>query len=167
MKTIGVGFIGAGDISLLHADAINSQPGVELIGVYDLDPDQTLEKSRGYNCRAFPSAEALIVDPAIEAVFVLTPLGTHRKYAIMVLEEGKHTFIEKPVGVNIEEIQDIKNAAETSGAICMLGHNYIYEPGVNRARDLVVQDKLGKIVSVYILTTFIILKKWPPVIPES
>lgn len=46
MKTIGVGFIGAGDISLLHAEAINSQAGTELIGVYDLDSEQTIRKSQ-------------------------------------------------------------------------------------------------------------------------
>lgn len=151
MKTIGVGFIGAGDISFLHADAINSQPGTELIGVYDLNPDQAAKKSRAYNCKNFPSAEALIEDPEIDAVFVLTPLETHCGYAIMALERGKHTFIEKPVGVSIDELERIKKAAESSAAICMPGHNYIYEPGVNRARDLIVQGKLGKIVSVYVL----------------
>jgi predicted dehydrogenase len=151
MKTIGVGFIGAGDISLLHAQAINSQAGTELIGVYDLDSEQTIRKSQAYNCKAFPSAEGLIADPEIDAVFVLTPLPTHYEYARMALEQGKHTFIEKPVGVSIDELEKIKKAVQISGAQCMPGHNYIYEPGVNRARDLIIQDKLGKIVSVYIL----------------
>ena len=151
MKTIGVGFIGAGDISLLHAEAINSLAGTELIGVYDLDSEQTIRKSQAYNCKAFPSAEALIADPEIDAVFVLTPLQTHYEYSRMALEQGKHTFIEKPVGVSIDELEKIKKAAQISGAQCMPGHNYIYEPGVNRARDLIVRDKLGKIVSVYIL----------------
>jgi len=151
METIGVGFIGAGDISTLHAKSINEMEGVELIGIYDLDPNRADHKSREYNCEAFSSVQDLLSHNRVEAVFVLTPLETHHQYAIEVLESGKHTFIEKPVGVSVKEIEQIKSVAETTKLVCMPGHNYIYEPGVLRAKDLISQGKLGQIVSVYVL----------------
>ncbi len=151
VKTIGVGFIGAGDIATLHAKAINSQAGTELIGIYDHDADRTLERSKRFKCKSLTSAESLVTDPAIQVVFVLSPLETHYDYAIMALNQGLHTFIEKPVATSTAQISEIKKIATASGATCVPGHNYIYEPALNRTRDLIVSEKLGKIVSVYVM----------------
>lgn len=151
MEKIGVGVIGAGDISILHVSALKNITGVELVGIYDNDPDRANQKSRQYDCQAFDSVQDLFSHPRVNAVFVLTPLDTHKEYAIKSLKSGKHTFIEKPVGVSVKEIEQIKSVAETTNLVCMPGHNYIYEPGILRAKDLISQGKLGQIVSVYVL----------------
>lgn len=151
MKPINIGFIGAGDISLLHAEAVKACPGAELIGLWDITPDLAEEKSRKFKCKIYDSAEALVQDPIIDAVFVLTSLEAHHRYTLMALEAGKHVYVEKPVGVTVQEIEDMKTAASRAGVVCMPGHNYIYEPSITRAKELINTRKLGKIVSIYIL----------------
>ena len=151
MKTINVGFIGAGDISLLHAEAIEACPGAKLTGLWNITNALAEEKSRIFSCKIYDSAEALVQDTTIDAVLVLTNLETHYQYTMLALEAGKHVFVEKPVGVSIEEIEGMRKLASQSNLICMPGHNYIYEPNVIRAKELLDSGKLGKLVSLYVL----------------
>ena len=151
MKTIKIGFIGAGDISLLHAEAIRRCPGAALAGLWNITDEKANEKAQSFGCKKYPSAEALVNDPNIDAIFVLTALEAHHQYTVMALEAGKHVLVEKPVGRSVEEIKDMQRAAEKSGVLCMPGHNYIYEPSVMRAKELIDEGKLGDLVSVYVL----------------
>ena len=151
MKKINIGFIGAGDISVLHAEAIRQLPQADLAGLWNITDDLADQKCRLFNCKKYHSAAALIEDPDIDAVFVLTSLEAHHQYALMALEAGKHVYVEKPVAVTVQEMEDLRKAAAKSNVICMPGHNYIYEPGVMRAKELIDSGKLGQLVSIYVM----------------
>ena len=151
MKPLQIAFIGAGDISLLHAKAVASCPGAELAGLWDLSQEVSRQKSELFGCKQYDSLEILLGDPSLDAIFVLTPLETHHHYTLQVLQRGKHVFVEKPVGVNVAEIREMQQLADTNGLVCMPGHNYVYESSVRRAQDLIATGKLGDLVSIYIL----------------
>lgn len=151
MKTIKIGFIGAGDISLLHAAAIKACPHAELVGLWNISSDLAEEKSKLFGCKSYHQVEDLLNEAEIDAIFVLTILETHHQYVLMALNAGKHVFVEKPVGLSIEEIKEMKQLAGKLGKICMPGHNYVYESSIIRARDLIASGKLGKLVAIYIL----------------
>ncbi len=51
-------------------------------------------------------------DPAIDAVFVLTNLESHLEYTKLALAAGKHVLVEKPVGVSVAEIEQMRDARE-------------------------------------------------------
>ena len=148
---INIGFIGAGDISLLHADAIAAIPGTQLKGLWNITDELADEKCRLYGCIKYASVDDLLSDPEIDAIFVLTILEAHHEYVLKALQAGKHVFVEKPVGVTVDEIRDMKALAAQKGLVCMPGHNYIYESSVIRAKELLESGKLGKLVSLYIL----------------
>ena len=56
---MNIAFIGAGDISLLHAQGIQACPEAQLIGLWNITADLAEEKSKKYQCKIYPSAEAL------------------------------------------------------------------------------------------------------------
>lgn len=147
--TIGVGFIGAGDISILHARAVQRCPGAKLIGLWNRSQDRAVQRAKEFGCKNFESPEALVKDPAIQAVFVLTNLETHLEYTKLALNAGKHVLVEKPVGVSVAEIEEMKRLAEAKKLVCMPGHNYIYEAGMNRSKELIEAGDLGRLVSCY------------------
>ena len=151
MNTTRIGFIGAGDISDLHAAAVAACPGAELVGIWNFHEEQGHQRAAAFGCRFYDSAEALVSDPQIDAVFVLTNLETHCRYAVMALEADKHVLVEKPTAVSVAEIEEIKAAADRSGRICMPVHNYIYEDSVMRTRELLDSGKLGDLVAIYVL----------------
>ena len=149
--TIGVGFVGAGDISILHAAAVAKCPGAKLVGLWNRNQERANERAKQFGCKNYASPEALVADPAIDAVFVLTNLETHLEYTALALGMGKHVLVEKPVGVSVAEIERMKALADAKDLICMPGHNYVYEQGMTRTRELVDGGDLGKIVSAYVM----------------
>ena len=146
---IKVGFIGAGDISLLHSEGVYSAENAELTGIWNRTREKAEEKSKLFNCRVFESAEDLI--KAVDVVYVLTNMETHHQYARQAIDAGKHVLVEKPTAVTIEEIEDLKKAASSKGVQVAPVHNYIYEPSVTRAKDLIESGKIGDLVSLYVL----------------
>lgn len=149
--TIGVGFIGAGDISILHAAAVKKCPGAKLVGLWNRNQDRANERASAFGCKNYATPDALVNDPAIDAVFVLTNLETHLEYTALALGAGKHVLVEKPVGVSVAEIERMKALAEAKDLVCLPGHNYVYEQGMTRTRELVEGGDLGRIVSAYVM----------------
>ena len=144
-----VGFIGAGDIAYLHGEGVLSSPGAELTGIWNRTRSKAEEKAELFGAKVFDQPEDLI--DAVDVVYVLTNMETHHGFAMQAIEAGKHVLVEKPTAVTIEEIEDLKKAAETKGVQVAPVHNYIYEPSVMRAKDLIESGKLGDLVSLYIL----------------
>ncbi|MFM8274560.1 MAG: Gfo/Idh/MocA family protein [Gemmata sp.] len=149
--TIGVGFIGAGDISVLHAAAVKKCPGAKLVGLWNRNQDRANQRAKEFGCKNYASPEELVKDPAIDAVFVLTNLETHLEYTVQALGMGKHVLVEKPVGVSVAEIERMKALADAKDLVCLPGHNYVYEASMMRTRELVDNGDLGKIVSAYVM----------------
>lgn len=153
--TVRCAFLGAGDISTLHAAGVAS-PAVdaELVGLWSrpgcpvvADPAAVAAR---YGCRLYASPEALIDDPTTDAVFVLTNMETHADYAVAAMDAGKHVLVEKPVAATVAALRAMRAAAERNGVVCMPGHNYIYEPWFARTRELVDAGRLGTVVACYV-----------------
>ncbi len=148
---VRLAFIGAGDISLLHAEAINHHiPSAELAGLWSIDDALNQEKSKLFGCGVYESAEALVNDPSVDAVFILTNLESHAEYATLAMNAGKHVLIEKPVAPTVAELEQLKTCAEKNGVILCPGHNYIHEPALARTRELIDGGRLGDLAAIYI-----------------
>ncbi|MBI2596515.1 Gfo/Idh/MocA family oxidoreductase [Candidatus Daviesbacteria bacterium] len=150
-QEIGVGFIGAGDVSLNHTPGIKACEGANLVGLYDISPERAAARSRKYHCKRYDSAEELVNDPRIDAVEVLTPLEFHLPNVKLALEAGKHVLVEKPVGITITQIEEMKRLSNGRGLICMPGHNEIYAPDMVETQDLIKRGKFGKLSAIYLL----------------
>src|SRR4051812_23304985 len=148
---IGVGFIGAGDIAIHHAATVKKVPGARLVGLWNRSQDRAKQRASEFGCKNYATPEELVKDPAIHAVFVLTNLESHLEYTKLALDHGKHVLVEKPVGVSVGEIEQMKAAAGAKKLVCMPGHNYVYEQSMTRTHDLVQNGDLGKIVSAYVM----------------
>jgi predicted dehydrogenase len=146
---IKVGFIGAGDIAYLHGEGVSQAEGAELTGIWNRTSAKAEEKARLFGCKVFQSPEELI--EAVDVVYVLTNMETHHLYAKQAIEAGKHVLVEKPTAVTIDEIEDLKSAAEKNSVQVAPVHNYIYEPSVLRAKEMIDSGKLGDLISLYVL----------------
>ena len=148
---IKVGLFGAGDIADLHTSGIKNCSSAELVGLFDIDNQKAQQKSDNYNCLSYDSAESMLKDPLIDAIFVLTPQEEHFNCAINALNSGKHVLVEKPVSSSVDEIQQIREAADKAGKLCVPVHNYLYENSILRTKELIDSEKLGDVVTIYIL----------------
>ncbi|MGF1558771.1 MAG: Gfo/Idh/MocA family protein [Flavobacteriaceae bacterium] len=151
MNTIGIGFIGAGDIANLHAEAINDLQGAELVGIWNRTHETAVKKAAQFGCKAFHTLADLLADPKIDAVFILTNMETHCEYTLKAAAAGKHILVEKPAATNIAELERMQQAVSKAGVKCMPVHNYIYEAGIKRAKSMIESGKLGDIVQFYMM----------------
>jgi predicted dehydrogenase len=150
-KPVGIGFIGAGEISILHERAISEIPNARLVGVWNRTTRLAVERAELFGCKRYETPADLVADPEIDAVFVLTNLETHLEYTRLALEAGKHVLVEKPLGATVAEIEEMKMLAERHGLVCVPGHNMIHEASLARARKIIANGDIGKVVSCYVM----------------
>lgn len=84
-------------------------------------------------------------DDGIDAVAIVTPNHMHAGPAVAFLKAGIHVICDKPLAATMEEAQEIAQAAETSGALFFLTHNYTAYPQIRQARQMVAEGALGDI----------------------
>ncbi|UCF98463.1 MAG: Gfo/Idh/MocA family oxidoreductase [Spirochaetaceae bacterium] len=150
-KKLGIGFIGAGEISILHGRAIRQIPGAYLVGLWNRTEPTARKRGKEEGCKVYKTPEELVSDDEIEAVFVCTNLETHLRFTRLALEAGKHVLVEKPICSSVAEVEEMKAVAEQSGRICVPGHNMIHEASLQRARRLIANGEIGPVVSCYVM----------------
>ena len=87
----------------------------------------------------------IIGDPAIQAVAIATPVRFHYEMAKLSLENGKHTFIEKPMASSVAECKELVRIAEKNNLVLMVGHTFIYSTPIRKIKQIVESGELGKI----------------------
>lgn len=148
---LGIAFFGAGDVSDLHAEGVRRCRDARLVGLWNRSADKGRIKADLFGCRTYDTPEDLLADPAVDAVSVLTNLETHIDFVTMALGAGKQVLVEKPVGVTLAEIETMRDLATQHGLVCMPGHNFIYEEGIIRSKELIDGGDLGKLVAIYVM----------------
>ncbi|TVQ38132.1 MAG: gfo/Idh/MocA family oxidoreductase [Spirochaetaceae bacterium] len=150
-QSLGIGFIGAGEISILHARALKEIPEAHLVGLWNRTEPRAIERAREEKCKRYATPQELVDDPEVDAVLVLTNLETHLQYAEMVMRAGKDVLVEKPLCATVADVEKMKQIATETGKLCMPGHNMIHEESLKRARTLIANGDLGSIVSCYVM----------------
>ncbi|HUF00036.1 MAG TPA: Gfo/Idh/MocA family oxidoreductase [Anaerolineales bacterium] len=84
-----------------------------------------------------------------DAVIVANPTSMHLDIALPVAEAGCHILLEKPVSHSLDRLDVLRKAAEKSGSKILVGFQFRYHPTLNKARELIRSNALGKILTVH------------------
>jgi predicted dehydrogenase len=98
--------------------------------------------------RLAPSYEALLADPAIDAVVLATPHSMHAGQVIAAAAAGKHVFCEKPFTLTKREAEAAVAAVQKAGVTLGLGYNRRFHPEMARLRERIRSGELGTILHV-------------------
>ena len=98
--------------------------------------------------RAFSPVDALVADPDVDVVYVATPHHLHREGALLAIEAGKHVLVEKPIGLNAAEAQEISAAAAAAGVFCMEAMWTLFLPRFDVVRQVLEAGLLGDVRTV-------------------
>jgi predicted dehydrogenase len=123
----------------------------EVSYVCDVRPEPLAQALRRYPAlRSTGDLDTVLSDPAVEAVALCTPVGTHHALAARALAAGKHVFVEKPLASSSIDARELVDAAAAAGLVLMPGHTFLYSPPVTLSRELIQGGQLGHI---YFITT--------------
>ncbi|HLT24788.1 MAG TPA: Gfo/Idh/MocA family oxidoreductase [Ignavibacteria bacterium] len=124
---IGVGHLGKTHLRILKEIAGENE-NINLIGIYDTDPENLSQVSSDEKVRAFHS-----LDEAIESsdtLIIVTPTSTHYEIAKKALQKNINIFIEKPVTSDAEEAQKLIDLAKDNPAKIQIGHIERFNPAI-------------------------------------
>lgn len=118
MTSRRIGLIGYGDVSVVHLEAIQNVPGLELVGIADTDPAARARATEKTGTAAFATTAELIEQARPDAVHVTTPHDQHVDPSLTALEAGVHVLQEKPLANTLAEGQRLVDglAAATSSS---------------------------------------------------
>jgi len=148
-KIINWGILGAGGIAKRRTlPAMNQVGNARILAIMDKRYDELVQLSKEYNIPyIYEKEEDLLENQEIDAVYVASPVSFHKEQALKVLAAGKHLLLEKPLGLDLDEAEEIikfsqKTAVKSGAAMAMRFHD-----GHRKIQTLVQDGKLGRIVS--------------------
>ncbi|WP_319507199.1 UDP-N-acetylglucosamine 3-dehydrogenase [uncultured Methanolobus sp.] len=142
-----VGVIGAGAMGKNHIRIYSEMPGVELVGISDIDRELVEGLAQQYDTKAFTDYMELLAE-GLDAVSIVVPTKMHRKVAIDAIEAGAHVLVEKPIADTVENAKAIIEAADNNSRLLMIGHIERFNPAVIKLKEIIEDGLLGKIVSI-------------------
>jgi predicted dehydrogenase len=141
---IRIGVLGFGYWGPNVVRNFSNLPGCEVVSICDENP--AMMKRAG---QAYPSAHVstnpsdVLTSPEIDAVAIVTPVGTHFELAQKALENGKHVFVEKPFTSTVAQAEKLIELAEQKNLKIMVDHTFLYTGAVKKIRQLIDEDALG------------------------
>ena len=146
MQRMGVGIIGLGMAVKPHALALRDLADqVDVIGGYSPTPERRSEFARSYGLPTVDSLDALLGDPRVEAVLILTPPRTHAELAVRAAQAGKHVLLEKPVDVTLQQARAVVDAVEREGRKLGVVFQYRFRPGTVDPAQAAAGRRAGRI----------------------
>jgi predicted dehydrogenase len=138
--------IGIGDIARKRVlPAILAEPRSRLYGLLTRDP----RKAEAYpGAIAFTDLGEALRDPAIDAVYVASPVALHAEQTIASLRAGKAVLCEKPVAMDYAQAEMMAAVAQESGRVCGIAYYRRLYPKLVRAKELIAEGAIGQPVLV-------------------
>ena len=137
--TLRIGVLGVGRIGRMHADLIERQvAGATVAGVYDADPDA----SRAAAAAAYDRVDELLAD--VDAVAICSTTETHADLIVAAARAGKAIFCEKPISLDLAEVDRALAAVADAGVPFQIGFNRRFDPAHAAVREAVVRGEVGE-----------------------
>ena len=121
-----------------------------LHGFYDTDSQQKEKIQAAYaHAISFDTVSDLLDDDQCDGVIIATPAETHGALARQALEAGKNVFVEKPLCLNLQEAETLRDLAARNNLILMVGHMLRYHPAFIALKEHVKAGKIGHLRYIY------------------
>jgi predicted dehydrogenase len=152
-RGLGIAVIGTGFMGKAHAlgyrTASAAFPGIErprLVAIADMDRAVAEAAARRFGfARGTGDWRDLLSDAAIDIISITTPNALHKEMVLAALASGKHVHCEKPLAPSLADAEAMRDAAEKAGLCTQVGYNYIKNPILKLAREMIEAGEIGAV----------------------
>lgn len=125
-------------------------PGVKISGVCDINPKRLAYIKTNYgNISTYIDYNVILADKKTNAVVISTPVSSHFQIAKEAIEKGRHVLVEKPISLKAEEARELLRISEKKKKVLMAGHTFLFNPAVNKIKEIIRGQGLGRIYYIY------------------
>lgn len=148
-KTINWGIIGLGGIAHRFATDLGSVPDAKLYGVASRTQSKAAEFAEKYNADiAYDNYEALTEDINVDAIYIATPHSFHKEHSILCLANKKAVLCEKPLAMNLQEVDQMIAVAEKNNTLLMEALWTYFLPHYQYVLNELKNETFGKILKL-------------------
>lgn len=142
-KSIGIAIIGTQFGCTGHLRPLRLA-GFDVRALVGRDAERTAQLARYYRVpTASTSLDAILARDDIHAIVVATPPSTHKDFTLRALAAGKHVLCEKPFALSVDDAKEILAAADRSGLVHRIGHEFRFDPAYATVRRLLADGAIG------------------------
>jgi predicted dehydrogenase len=145
-RLLRIGVLGAGPIAqAAHFDGCRRARNAELYAICDVAADLLTRTAEIYAPGVtYADYDAMLADPLVEAVVVAVADQFHVPLALRALTAGKHVLVEKPLGVAVEECEELRRTVCAAGLVLQVGNNKRFDPGLAFAARF-IHEEIGQL----------------------
>lgn len=142
----GWGLIGASTIASAHMiAAIRAQAGHEVVAIASSSATRAREFAQRHGiAAAYDSVDALLADPAVQAVYISTTNELHHRQVLAAAAAGKHVLCEKPLALNLEDVHEMIEACRSANVVLATNHHLRNAATHRKIRELIQQGAIGR-----------------------
>ena len=143
---VRIGIIGVGRIGRMHAELLSRQvAGASVAAVQDAHADSAREVGRALDVPVAASAAELLAAGEVDAVAICSSTDTHAGLIVEAARAGKAIFCEKPVSLDLGEVDLALAAVREAGVSFQVGFNRRFDPGHQSVREAVARGEIGEV----------------------
>lgn len=145
---VNIGVLGCGPIAQAgHLESVTKAYNTHLLAICDVAEDLVKKCAVTHSAeRTYTNYKAMLADPEVDAIIIATADTFHVPASLAALEAGKHVLCEKPLGVNLEEVEALMAAVNASGLKLQVGHMKQFDPGLQSAKDF-INTEMGEMLA--------------------
>lgn len=128
MSKIKIGIIGTGHLGKFHTKLAKEIENCELVGIYDINPEQAEKISSEFGVKTFPSLQDLL--DQVDAVSIVATTSAHYDLVKEAFNNNKHVLVEKPITSTIEQGEEIVKMAREKNLKLQVGHIERFNPAL-------------------------------------
>lgn len=151
---IGIGVIGCGHWGPNHIRNLSSVSGVKVLMAADLDPRRRASVERMFpDVKITADHREMYADERIGAVVIATPSASHHALVKEALLAGRDVLCEKPLATTTADALDLAETARAHSRLLMVGHTFLFNPGILKLKSLLDDDIAGKTYYMHAVRT--------------
>lgn len=143
MGEIRIAVIGHGFMGHEHEKMLTKMDGIRLVGFSDRDPAQLADVGEGL--KRYSDNEELFEDPQVDVVLIAANNNQHHDLVIQAARAGKDIICEKPVAMNVSELDDMMRVAEECGVKFTVHHQRRFDQDYRITKKIFEQKALGDV----------------------
>ena len=160
---VKIGIVGIGFMGMIHYYGIQRGKGAEVVAICTRDPKKldgdwtSIQGNFGprggmedlSNIRKYSDIDELLADEEIDLVDICLPTHLHKSVSIASLQAGKHTLVEKPISIDIDDANEIVELAEQTDKEFMVAHVLPFFAEYAYAKKLVESGEYGELLGAH------------------
>ncbi|MBC8873107.1 MAG: Gfo/Idh/MocA family oxidoreductase [Planctomycetes bacterium] len=152
MEPVGYGIVGLGQVAMKgHIPELLRIPETHITALCDLSGEALAQAaSLVAGAKTYDDFDAMLEDEDVEVVLIATPNWLHAEQAIRAFKAGKHVFLEKPIGVDLDECDAILRAWSDSGRLLQIGHELRHANLMRAMREKIDEGMIGQVQMVVV-----------------